>query len=147
MKIARSLVLALLLLVSTSGAAAWLDLARDAPLQVLARCQARSSHWEGGAIFTESEVAVLRVVRGQPDSGFTVRQRGGEVDGIGQKVGHGGALLEPGETYLLFLVPDDLGRWSPISTGVNKVLDLPDLGPSIAGSPLEDVLSALGGAN
>lgn len=147
MRIAQFVVLSWLLLVSTAGAASWLDRTREAPLQVLARCQSRSSHWEGGAIFSDSEVAVLRVVRGRPDAGFTVRQRGGEVDGIGQKVGHGRALLEPGQTYLLFLAPDELGRLSPVSTGVNLVLDLPDLGPSIAGAPLEDVLNSLGGAN
>ena len=147
MLVARRVALMLSLLASAAVAGSWLDLARGTPLQVVVRCQARSSHWEGGAIFTDSEVAVLQVVRGGPDDQLVVRQRGGEVDGIGQKIGHGVKLLEPGQTYLLFLVPDALGRWSPIATGVNPIVDLPDVGPSIAGSPLDEVLTALGVAN
>ncbi len=148
MKIARWIALALCLLAPVAGAASWTELARDAPLQVVVRCQARASHWDGGRIFTDSELAVLQVVRGQPGSVLTVRQLGGEIDGMGQKISHGAKLLEPGQTYLLFLVPSSEGSgfWEPIATGVNPVVDLPDLGATVAGTPLDEVLAALGGS-
>ena len=126
------------------AAGSWLDRAAGAPLQVVALCQSRASHWEGGSIFTDSEVSVLRVVRGAPDLILKVRQRGGEVDGIGQKVSHS-TVLEPGKSYLLFLSPNEAGGWSPTSKGVNPISVLTDLVESVAGEPLERVLSELGG--
>lgn len=146
MKIAPHFVSLSLALASAAGAASWVDLARDAPLQVVGRCQSQASHWEGGAIVTDSEVAVLQTVRGPAADTITVRQPGGEVDGIGQKITGGSKLLAPGTTYLLFLVPGE-GRWQPIPTGVNPVVDRPETGPSVAGTPLDEVLAALGGVN
>lgn len=147
MKTALRLVSLSLALACAAGAASWVDLSRDAPLQIVGRCQSRASHWEGGAIVSDSEVAVLNTVRGPAADTVTIRQQGGEVDGIGQKVAGGQKLLAPGATYLLFLVPGDGGRWQPIPTGVNPVVDRPEAGPSVAGTPLDEVLAALGGAN
>ena len=125
--------------------ASWVERARDAPLALVARCEAQSSRWEGGSIYTYSEVAALRVVRGVPAHSVIVRQRGGDVDGIGQRVSHQ-SLLEPGRTYLLFLAQDSSSSWSPTSTGVNLVDDSPD-GQIVGGQTLEQVIGELGGAN
>jgi len=127
-----------------SAGGSWLERAAEAPLQVVAVCQSRSSHWEGGSIFSDSEVSVLRVVRGAPDLTLSVRQRGGEVDGVGQKVSHSN-LLEPGKSYLLFLSPNDGGQWTPSSKGVNPISIVGDLLEVVGGDPLEQVLSELGG--
>jgi hypothetical protein len=122
----------------------WPQRAGDAPLQIVARCDSRTSRWEGGTIYSYSEVSVLQVVKGAPGDRLTVRQRGGEVDGIGQKVSHV-SLLEPGRSYLLFLDVDPTSAWSPTSSGVN-VLEESDTGQTVGGEPLEQVLSDLGGA-
>ena len=129
---------------SLLAAGSWLERAADAPLQVVAVCQSRTSHWEGGSIYSDSDVSVLRVIRGAPDLTLVVRQRGGEVDGIGQKVSHI-KLLEPGKSYLLFLTPGESGNWSPISKGVNPITAVADLVESVAGEPLDQVLAELGG--
>lgn len=147
MKKIRFLSLAMVAL-SAAGAAAvsWPVLAGDAPLQVVARCEARSSRWESGAIFSYSDLSVLRVVRGAPDHTLVVRQRGGSVDGIGQKVSHA-VLLEPGQRYLLFLEPDESGAWAPTSKGVNEIVEQADLGDTVAGEPLDEVIAALEGTS
>jgi hypothetical protein len=126
------------------AAGSWLQRAADAPLQVVALCQSRTSHWEDGKIVSDSELSVQRVVRGAPDSSIVVRQRGGEVDGIGQKVTHT-ILLEPGKSYLLFLEPADAGRWEPTSKGVNLIATLADAGETVGGDPLDQVIAELGG--
>ncbi len=60
---------------------------RCAPLQLVGRCDSCSSRWEGGSIYSYCEVSVLRVVRGAPQGDtVVVRQRGGVVDGLAQKV-------------------------------------------------------------
>ncbi len=128
------------------GGAAWLDLARNSTLQLVGRCDSRSSRWEQHAIYSYCEVTVLRTVRGTPDPGLVVRQRGGEVDGIVQRISHT-ALLEPGETYLLFLARDAAGVWSPTARGVNRVVETGDLGETVGGEPLDEVIRQLGGGS
>jgi hypothetical protein len=137
---------ALTMLVGSHALAAgsWLQRAAGAPLQIVALCQSRTSHWEGGKIVSDSELTVLRVVRGAPDSAIVVRQQGGEVDGIGQKVTHT-VLLEPGKKYLLFLEAADAGRWEPTTKGVNSITALPDVGETVGGDPLDQVIAELGG--
>ncbi len=124
----------------------WLERAAHAPLRIVARCETRFSRWEEGSIYSYSDISVLRVVQGSPDQALVVRQRGGEVDGIGQKISHV-SLLEPGRTYLLFLSKDDSGNWTPSSKGVNPVVTSTDGSDSVGGEPLDQVLSELGGAN
>ncbi len=126
------------------AAGSWLERAADAPLQIVGVCQSRTSHWEDGKIYTDSELSVSKILRGAPDLTVLVRQRGGEVDGIGQKVSHT-TLLVPGKSYLLFLTPGEGGRWLPTSRGVNPIGALADGLEAIAGEPLEQVLAALGG--
>src|SRR5882724_6522681 len=88
--------------------------------------------------------APLQIVGGNPDLTIVVRQRGGEVDGIGQKVSHT-TLLAPGKSYLLFLTPAEDGHWLPTSKGVNPIGALADGLEGVAGEPLERVIAELGG--
>jgi hypothetical protein len=142
-----ALLLALLLATQANAAVpSWLDRAANAPLQVVGRCESRTSRWEGGSIYSYSEVSVLRVVLGTPDSVLVIRQRGGQVDGVGQKVSHI-SLLEPGQSYLLFLSKDDSGSWSTTSKGVNRIVTSADGSQSVASEPLDQILAELGGAN
>jgi hypothetical protein len=143
-KAALLVALTMLLCGHALAAGSWLERAADAPLQVVAVCQSRASHWEDGKILSDSEVSVSRIVHGAPASTIVVRQRGGEVDGIGQKVTHT-MLLEPGKTYLLFLVPAEGDRWLPTTKGVNPITTLANLVDQVGGEPLDRVIAALGG--
>ena len=118
---------------------------RDAStLAVVGRCEARTSHWEGGSIYSLSDVAVEQVLAGEPRRGtVVVRQRGGTVGGIGQKVSHV-PLLEPGERYLLFLSPDASGELAPLGGGVQRIVETLDGTLSAAGVPLAELLESLG---
>ena len=135
-----------LLVGSASAGSSWLDRARGAALELVGRCDSRSSRWEGGSIYSYCEMSVLRLVNGTPDEGLVVRQRGGQVDGIAQKVSHV-SLMEPGQSYLLFLVRDASGSWSPTSKGLYQVVDTPGLGQTVATEPLDEVIRELGGAS
>src|SRR5262245_58902797 len=118
---------------------------RSAPLQLVGRCDSCSSRWEGGSIYSYCEVSVLRAVRGSPQADtVVVRQRGGVVDGLAQKVSHV-TVVEPGGEYLLFLRQDDSGSWAPLTKGVHPVVETPDLGETVDGQPLEEVVRDLGG--
>ncbi len=121
----------------------WTDRARGSSLVVVARCESAASDWEDGAIHTRSDITVLSVLRGTPDHTTTVRQPGGVVDGIGQRVSHV-SLLEPGGTYLLFLSRDDAGGWAPTLRGVNPVDTGAEGEALVGGERLESVISALG---
>ncbi|HSD09569.1 MAG TPA: hypothetical protein VLF14_01180 [Candidatus Binatia bacterium] len=128
------------------GAAPWVAWARNSTLQLVGRCDSRSSRWEGHAIYSYCEISVLQIVSGTPDPGLVVRQRGGQVDGIVQRISHT-TLMEPGGKYLLFLARDAAGVWSPTSKGVNRVVDSADIGETVGGEPLDEVIRQLGGAN
>jgi hypothetical protein len=109
------------------------------------RCDACSSRWEGGSIYSYCEVSVLRVVRGAPQAdAVVVRQRGGVVDGLAQKVSHV-TMVKPGGEYLLFLRRDDSGGWAPLAKGVQPIVATPDLGEAVDGRPLDEVIRDLGG--
>jgi len=142
---------------ATAATAAWIAVAgiceasplpeslRSAPLQLVGRCDSCSSRWEGGTIYSYCEVSVLRVVRGAPQADtVVVRQRGGVVDGLAQKVSHV-TMVEPGGEYLLFLRQDGAGSWAPLSKGVHPVVETPDLGEAVDGQPLDEVVRDLGG--
>ena len=124
----------------------WLEWTRSSTLQLVGRCDSRSSRWEGHAIYSYCEVSALRIVHGEPEPGLVVRQRGGEVDGIAQRVSHV-TPMEPGGIYLLFLARDSSGAWSPTSKGVNRVVESSDLGDTVGGEPLGEVIRQLGGGN
>ena len=128
------------------AAASWLQRAADAPLQVVAVCQSRTSRWEGGSIYSYSEMSVSRTIHGAAPAALVVRQRGGEVDGTAQRVTHT-SLLQPGESYVLFLGKDDTSSWTPNSKGVNPIVAASDGTQTIGGEPLDEVLAALGAGN
>jgi hypothetical protein len=128
------------------AAASWLQRAADAPLQVVAVCQSRTSRWEGGSIYSYSETSVSRTIHGTAPATLVVRQRGGEVDGIAQRVTHA-SLLEPGRSYVLLLGKDETSSWTPNSTGVNPIVAASDGTQTIGGEPLDEVLAALGAGN
>jgi hypothetical protein len=143
--------------IATAATAAWMGVAsicdasalpeslRSAPLQLVGRCDSCSSRWEGGSIYSYCEVSVLRTIRGAPRAdAVVVRQRGGVVDGLAQKVSHV-TMVEPGGEYLLFLRQDDSGSWAPLSKGVQPVVETPDLGEAVDGRSLEEVIRDLGG--
>jgi hypothetical protein len=145
-KTMATIFVAMMLLCAASlfAAGSWLERAADAPLQIVGVVQSRTSHWEDGAIYSDSEISVSKIVRGDPDLTIVVRQHGGEVDGIGQKVSHT-TLLAPGKSYVLFLTPGEDGRWLPTSKGVNLIGALADGLEAVAGEPLERVIAELGG--
>jgi hypothetical protein len=131
---------------SALAAESWLGRAAGAPMAIVAQCQSRTSRWEGGSVYSYSDVSVLEIVRGAPELTLVVRQRGGEVDGVGQKVSHV-SLLEPGRRYLLFLAPDLSGNWSPTAKGVNPIVPLADGTDGVGGEPLDRVIAELGGGD
>ncbi len=129
---------------SVCAASVLTERARGAPLQLVARCDSCSSRWEGGSIYSYCELSVLRLVRGAPPADpVVVRQRGGVVDGIAQKVSHVTAF-QPGEKYLLFLDRDESGSWAPVAKGVHPVVEAPDLEETVDGRPLDEVIRELG---
>jgi hypothetical protein len=118
---------------------------RGAPLQLVGRFDSCSSRWEGGSIYSYCELSVLRLIRGAPGADtVVVRQRGGVVDGVTQKVSHLSAF-QPGERYLLFLDRDGSGNWAPVAKGVHPIIEAPDLGETVDGQPLDEVIRDLGG--
>jgi hypothetical protein len=119
--------------------------ARGAPLQMVGRCDSCSSRWEGGSIYSYCELSVLRLIRGAPGAdAVVVRQRGGEVDGVAQKVSHL-TVFRPGEKYLLFLDHDQAGSWVPVAKGVHPIVEAPDQGETVGGQALDEVIRDLGG--
>lgn len=78
------------------------------------------SYWtDSGFILTDAKVAVSEVLKGNPDlREVTVTLPGGSVGEL-QAVVVGGAELQPGTSYLLFLHPGNL----PGASGVHLVRD------------------------
>jgi hypothetical protein len=130
---------------SALAGTSWAERSAGAALQVVGRCNSSSSRWEGGSIYSYCDLTVLRLLAGAPTETVLVRQRGGAVDGIGQRVSHK-PLLESGSSYLLFLAPLPDGAWAPTAKGVNPILDLAGVGETVLGEPLDEVIAALGGA-
>jgi hypothetical protein len=120
---------------------------RGAPLQLVGRCDSCSSRWEGGSIYSYCELSVLRLIRGAAGAdAVVVRQRGGVVDGVAQKVSHL-STFQPGEKYLLFLDRDGSGNWAPVARGVHPIVEVPDVEDTVDGQPLDEVIRDLGGGH
>ncbi|MBL9037993.1 MAG: hypothetical protein JNG84_05700 [Archangium sp.] len=79
-------------------------LARSSALVVRGTVVRVEARWNGDRtrIFTEAEVQVAEVLKGAPVKSIIVRQPGGEVGDIGQRV-HGVARFEEGVEQVLFL--------------------------------------------
>ena len=142
--------LVLCTLIATPAAGeSWRERAATAPLVVVGRAETATSRWEGSLIYTTVDFSIRRVVRGDAGSSVTLRQRGGVVGRIGQRVTHVD-LLEPGRPYLLFLSRDSAGAWTPTSRGVHRIEagaieDGSGSGERVGGEALEDVLAEIGG--
>src|SRR5688572_5968683 len=95
----RSIVLfCLALAVPAAAAGPRSELAARADRIVVATCESTSSAWEDGRIWSRAVVRTRRAVRG-PGGEIVVRQPGGVVGDLGQRVSHV-QLLRPGESYL-----------------------------------------------
>jgi hypothetical protein len=84
------------------------ELARSAELVVLAVTHGSTCRERGAMVFTDTELAVIRTLRGGAAPGAIVRVEtpGGEVDGA-QWLVAGSPRFEPGVTYLLCLSRKD----------------------------------------
>jgi hypothetical protein len=89
-----------------------------APLVVVGEPIGQSSRWEDGGIWTYTEVAVRRRLGAEAAKTIVVRQRGGTVGRIGQRVTHL-RLVDATRPHLLLLWQDaETGLWSPVAEGV-----------------------------
>jgi hypothetical protein len=89
------------------------ELARVADVAVEGRVVATRAHRVGRLIVTDTTVAVDRCLRGPCATRLTVRQPGGEVDGLGLHV-EGVFRARPGEALVLFLRRGAGGTFAPI---------------------------------
>ncbi|HZZ86094.1 MAG TPA: hypothetical protein VFE30_16315 [Anaeromyxobacteraceae bacterium] len=78
------------------------SLARGSDAVVRGKVIKRAARWEGGRIFTEVEVKVSEVWRGQAPASVKVSVPGGEVGRLGQSV-EGSPTFGDGEEVALFL--------------------------------------------
>lgn len=109
------------LLAVPAGAGSVEERASRAGAVIVGECEVEESHWEGGAIWTHAEIRIRDQVRGEslPDV-VTVRQRGGVVGRVGQRVTHE-IPIQGGREYLLLLGRDGEGRWQPLAQGVEPI--------------------------
>ena len=100
------------------------DLTRAAPIVVHGRVGQVQVSWDDGErkIWTRAEVQVLGVVKGSPATTILVRQPGGELGRIGQRV-DGAAQFKTGEEGVFFLepVPDEAGVYTVFALAAGKV--------------------------
>lgn len=86
---------------------------------VEARAVQSTSQWNADhtLIFTYTQFAATRTLKGEVPATFMVRQLGGTVDGITQKVS-GVRHWRPGEEAVLFLQPSSIGDGALVVTGL-----------------------------
>ncbi len=86
---------------------------------VEARAVQSTSQWnaEHTLIFTYTQFALTRTLKGQAPATFMVRQLGGTVDGITQNVA-GVRHWRPGEEAVLFLQPSSISDGALVVTGL-----------------------------
>lgn len=82
------------------------EVAFDSPLIVRGTVKSVESRWdrEHRRIYTYAEIRIIEGLKGQPSQTIWVRQPGGIVDDVGQRV-EGAAAFEPGEDVVVFLQP------------------------------------------
>ncbi|MGQ0504712.1 MAG: hypothetical protein ACT4TC_05275, partial [Myxococcaceae bacterium] len=92
---------------------------------VRGRVGQQQSSWDEGQhrIETFTEIQVTDFLKGGGPKTFLVRQPGGVVDGVGQKVA-GAAKFQSGEDVILFLQPasDDRALFMPLGLSAGKVM-------------------------
>jgi len=81
------------------------DLVARADTIVQGRVEGSVVRWVVGSIYTDTSIRVSECMAGTCSSRMIVRQRGGEIDGIGQSV-EGTVQLSPGQEVILFLRRD-----------------------------------------
>ena len=88
---------------------------------VVGRVAATRCLWDEGRrhIFTEVEIEVSRSLKGEPGERITLRQLGGELDGMRYTV-PGAPLFRPGEEALLFVWRDRDGQAQVNGLGQGK---------------------------
>lgn len=119
------------------------EAASAADLIVIGDCERQESRWVGKNIFTFSEIAVRRTIQGEAKDRILVRQRGGDVGGIGQRISNR-VLVRPGRMYLLLLRRAEGMEWVPTHRGVRLVEVGEDGSPVIGDRRLEEVMAELG---
>lgn len=100
------------------------ELTRQSTLVVRATVQQSMTAWDQGErkIWTWTELSVAEVLKGQAPRSLVVKQPGGEVGGVGQRVS-GAAQFAPGEDCVLFLerAPDEPGVFIVRGLSAGKV--------------------------
>jgi hypothetical protein len=114
---------------SVSIAVTWESLIRQSTGAAVVTPQSGLSVWEGGRIYTYTQVHVEQSVAGDAPSGDAwVRTMGGVVGKVGQLV-DGEAVLAPGQRSLLFLKSGPVGAFDVTTRGQGQFLVKAD-GPS-----------------
>lgn len=93
------------------------EMAAGVPVVIRGVVQSTRAAWDGPRIWTFTEVRVLERIKGPVPSVVTVRQPGGEVGAIGQKV-EGAAQFAAGEEVVLFLETPKGGPPSFVVSGM-----------------------------
>lgn len=100
------------------------DMTRQSTLVVRATAQQSMAAWDAGErkIWTWTELTVTETLKGQAPRTLLVKQPGGEVGSIGQRVS-GVAHFTPGEDCVLFLEPatDEKGVYVVRGLSAGKV--------------------------
>lgn len=100
------------------------EMTRAAPLVVRGRVGQVQVSWDEGQrkLWTRAELQVLEAVKGAPTPTLLVRQPGGELPHIGQRV-EGAAKFTTGEEGLFFLepVPDEANVYTVYALAAGKV--------------------------
>jgi hypothetical protein len=86
-------------------------MAQTATLIVRARCVGNAARWEGGEIWTITQVETEDVWKGAASSRLTIRLLGGSIGNITSTVS-GVPRFHAGEDLVLFLEPTRLGDYS-----------------------------------
>jgi hypothetical protein len=120
---------------SVSIAVTWEGLIRESTAAAVVTPTSGLSIWEGGRIYTYTQVHVEQRVAGQAPTGDAwVRTMGGEVGRVGQLV-DGEAALAPGQRSLLFLTSGPVGAFDVTARGQGQFLvktDDPSVPPRLA---------------
>jgi hypothetical protein len=106
------------------------EMVAESHLVLRGRIGQQQSRWDddGRRIYTYTELQILDVIKGDPAGGSVlIRQPGGVVDGIGQKVA-GAARFRTAEEVVLLLqqAPDDGTVLIPLGMAAGKISIDPD---------------------
>jgi hypothetical protein len=150
----RSALVALALLATSAVATVVIaesieEMTRGSALVVRATAQQSMTAFEHGEakIWTWTELSVTETIKGQAPRTLVVKQPGGEVGGIGQRVS-GVARFTPGEDCVLFLEPaaDEKGVFVVRGLSAGKVSFASRLGRVLAVRDLSGLSFARAGA-